>query len=132
MNTTDKVYGCILQSPDNTYLLVEGRHSGKWSFPKGHPNINELPIECAKRELLEETGLNAPFMYSKEYNLATGTYFLYKTRTETGCTIQDTHEISNTRWVTPEEMRNMSVNVDVNTFLRKLIRMNKQWRRNIL
>jgi len=126
--TNDKVYGCILQSPDNKYLLVEGRCSGKWSFPKGHPNTNELPIDCAKRELFEETGLNAPFMYTKEYILATGTYFLYKTRVEIDCDIQDSNEICSTKWVTPEEMRDMSVNVDVNTFLRKLRRMNKLWR----
>lgn len=122
LDMTDRVYGCILQSPNNTYLLVEGRQSGKWSFPKGHPANDEEPIECAKRELFEETGLNAPFMYSKAYNLATGTYFLYKTRMEINCSIQDYNEICSTKWVSAEEMRKMCVNVDVNTFLRRLLK----------
>jgi 8-oxo-dGTP pyrophosphatase MutT (NUDIX family) len=130
-NNSDRVYGCILQSPDNTYLLVEGRQSGKWSFPKGHPNTNETPLDCAKRELLEETGLVAPFMYSKEYILATGIYYLYKTRMETGCSIQDCNEISNTKWVTSDEMRGMSVNIDVNTFLRKLNQPTKKYKTNV-
>ena len=30
---------------------------GHWSMPKGHPEGNESPIETAKRELFEETGL---------------------------------------------------------------------------
>ena len=28
-----------------------------WSFPKGHPEGNEVPIETARRELFEECGL---------------------------------------------------------------------------
>jgi len=30
-----------------------------WVFPKGHAEGNELPLEAAKRELFEETGLAA-------------------------------------------------------------------------
>ncbi len=34
------------------------RHlSGYWGFPKGHPNEGETPLDTAKRELFEETGL---------------------------------------------------------------------------
>lgn len=32
-----------------------------WIFPKGHPEENETPIETAKRELKEETGLEADY-----------------------------------------------------------------------
>ena len=117
---TDPVYGCILVSQNNRYLLVQGRSTGKWSFPKGHPFINENPIDCAHRELLEETGLNPPFMMSGQYNLATGTYFKYNIRDEPNCSVRDINEIIRTRWVTPEEMKNMSVNVDVNTYLRRI------------
>ena len=114
-----RVYGCILQSPNNRYLLVQGRSTGKWSFPKGHPDEHETPIECARRELHEETGLVAPFMYTKTHFLATGTYFLYKTRTEDVCITNDIQEIQDITWVTECEMKKMSVNVDVSTFLRR-------------
>ena len=33
-------------------------HAGHWGFPKGHPEVGELPLKAATRELLEETGLH--------------------------------------------------------------------------
>lgn len=38
------------------FLLVR-HHAGHWAFPKGHPEGDETPMETARRELLEETGL---------------------------------------------------------------------------
>lgn len=39
-------------------LLVKNRNGKYWSFPKGHIEEGENEIETAKREILEETGLN--------------------------------------------------------------------------
>ena len=114
----NQVCGCILRSPQERYLLVQGRRSGKWSFPKGHPEVGETSLECAIRELHEETGLDAPFMYSYMYHLATGVYYLYNTRTENICDTLDPNEIMNTGWFTKKEMKCMPVNIDINTFLR--------------
>ena len=41
-------------------LLGKRRNShgaGTWSFPGGHLELNESVVECARREVLEETGL---------------------------------------------------------------------------
>ncbi len=38
------------------YLLVK-HLAGHWSFPKGHPEKGESPIDAARRELAEETGI---------------------------------------------------------------------------
>lgn len=114
----NQVCGCILRSPEERYLLVQGRRSGKWSFPKGHPEIGENSLDCARRELYEETGMRAPFMYSYVYQLATGVYYLYNTRNENICDTLDPVEIMSTGWFTKNEMKRMCVNIDINTFLR--------------
>lgn len=38
------------------YLLLK-HHKGHWDLPKGNIEIGEIPIETAKREVFEETGL---------------------------------------------------------------------------
>jgi 8-oxo-dGTP diphosphatase len=48
---------------DNQQVLLGRRHGSHgadtWCFPGGHLEFGESPIDCAKRELLEETGLAA-------------------------------------------------------------------------
>lgn len=55
----DQSFGIIpLRWQNNTweYLLVQA-HKKWWGFPKGHAEENEDGLNAAKRELLEETGL---------------------------------------------------------------------------
>ena len=40
------------------YLLVKNKKGGNWGFPKGHIEIGEDEHATAKREVLEETGLD--------------------------------------------------------------------------
>lgn len=46
----------------NDYVLLGKRKNshghGEWSFPGGHLELNETPVECGKREVFEETGIN--------------------------------------------------------------------------
>ena len=37
--------------------VVQQKGGAHWCFPKGHPEKDETPLETAKRELKEETGL---------------------------------------------------------------------------
>ncbi|MEB3162701.1 MAG: NUDIX domain-containing protein [Prochlorothrix sp.] len=57
---TDTAYGLIpvLTSPegDRRYLLIL-HQKGHWAFPKGHADPGETPLETARREVAEETGL---------------------------------------------------------------------------
>jgi bis(5'-nucleosidyl)-tetraphosphatase len=43
--------------PVHEFLLM--RHADHWDLPKGHVDGNETEIECALRELAEETGITA-------------------------------------------------------------------------
>ena len=55
--------GVIVRRRDGRFLLGE-RHgsfgSGKVAFPGGHLELNESWDECARREVLEETGIALP------------------------------------------------------------------------
>ena len=51
-----------LDSNNDTYLVGQYRYTlneYSWEIPEGGCPINELPLEAAKRELKEETGLSA-------------------------------------------------------------------------
>lgn len=53
------VYGAIIVNVDRAeWLMVKGRTSGRWSFPRGKADAEETGEACAVREVLEETGLD--------------------------------------------------------------------------
>lgn len=60
MGTIDKSYGIILvlrKDNDEDEFLILQQWQGHWSFPKGHAEEGETPVETAIRELAEETGI---------------------------------------------------------------------------
>ena len=56
----EKSFGVIMFHQDQGVikcLLVHHRSGNHWSFPKGRPESDETPVQTAKRELEEETGI---------------------------------------------------------------------------
>ena|SRR5205809_4659903 len=47
----------IRGNPIREFLLM--RHADRWDLPKGHVDPGESELECALRELQEETGITA-------------------------------------------------------------------------
>ena len=92
----------------------------EWGFPKGKKNKNESPIDCAKRELLEETNI---IISDKELNIETQyeekfiadnsleyshIYYTYECLPETKLEYDSTNihqltEISKIEWLTYED-----------------------------
>lgn len=119
-----KVYGSVAMTPENTVLMVKGRKSGKWSFPKGHKNRGESYLDCALRETEEETGVvlknHIPVGFSR---LSVGEYFFFEVDNEMPTHVNDTREVLEARWVPMSDLCSMPCNVDVNNFL---IRLNRR------
>jgi ADP-ribose pyrophosphatase YjhB (NUDIX family) len=128
--TTTKVpiYGGILHTVYegvDYYALVQGRHTGKWSFPKGHLQLGETGPECALREIAEETGLDE-VDHARSIGtlfLHYGTYYLYECAGFDPLLPRDQKEIVHAKWMTLEEMRGVSLNADVSQFRKQRCRV---------
>lgn len=114
----NQVYGSIFLSPRNRVLLVKGRKTGIWSFPKGHPKQGETAFQCAKRETYEETGLELPPFIERILILAKGSYFVLRSQ-EYECQIRDKKEVSEVEWVDLKDIMNYNFNIDVSSFLKR-------------
>lgn len=64
----DHSYGIVpLQREGDRWLVFVIRHrGGHWTLPKGHLEGTETPLDAAKRELFEETGLTVQNMLFAE------------------------------------------------------------------
>ncbi len=95
------------------YLIIlnkKGNYIGHWGFPKGHMEEGESEFETAKREILEETGLEVEFIdgfrevvnYSPRPGIKKdAVYFLAKAASD-NVTLQKS-EVAGFRWLTYEK-----------------------------
>lgn len=121
-----KTYGaviCIKEESGDLYALVQGSYTGKWSFPKGHSNEGEKPLECTLREVGEETGIDKLPEPSEYIQIGYGNYFVFYLEEVIPLIARDTREIMNTKWVTLEEMKRMSLNADASLYIKRCINM---------
>ena len=112
-----KVYGCICITETNKILLVKGRKSQKWSFPKGHrERWDKTPLDCALRELREETGLRLQSSSIGTRKYKAGEYFIFSLPNEYRLFPEDSNEIDEVGWFEFETVESMNKNVDVSLF----------------
>ena len=109
--------GSSNSNSNSHYLLVKGRQTGIWSFPKGHSIKGETPLECAKREIREETGIHLNQEPVRAQRLKGGIYFVFDFPNIVLSVLEDNFEIEENRWVTREEMEYLIVNSGVKDFL---------------
>lgn len=116
-----KVYGVICISRDNRLLLVKGKRTGIWSFPKGHLKGNETSQQCALRELEEETGIVLkPETFYLTRKLFAGEYFFYQVDDEFPVEPKDTFEVSDGGWFSLEELPRLHCNADIVNLINRL------------
>lgn len=109
--------------PKALYLLVKGRQTGIWSFPKGHAKQGEDPLQTALREIQEETGMTFPNQLPyRAQRLKGGIYFYFACDPLLPFQDMKPHdawEVEETRWVTLQEMGELPTNSGIKDFLRK-------------
>ena len=99
-----KKCGIIIKDIQNDQvLLVFGRKSQKWGFPKGHMEEGESEEETALRELKEETGivLHASFDHKNRIRFRNNIYFIINVNKNEICpqiNVQDIKEIEKVSW----------------------------------
>ncbi len=118
---TANIYGGIIRCRSTSrYVLVQGRSSGKWSFPKGHKNsAEESPMDCVSREVGEEIGRDVLPSPSKAVPLHVGYYYLFEVDEEFELKPRDVNEVGSCGWFSVEEMAKLSLNVDANKYYRE-------------
>lgn len=134
MSTTYKRCGIVLVHHHpvhgSQFLLVLGRKSDKWGFPKGHMEAGETEEETAIREVQEETGICIPrsrLSQTNKVRFKNNIYFivLYDI-TEDGDFGQniDFKEIASIRWFTTQELLELEMNkcnFGLSMFIKKFI-----------
>ena len=121
-----KVYGAIMRYKDKDtneiyYALIQGRYTGKWSFPKGHSNKGEEPYDCVKREVFEETGIQTLPNPTSDQRIGFGHYYIFDVETKYSLNPQDCKEVMDKRWVTQYEFDELQLNVDASYFKKSLV-----------
>jgi ADP-ribose pyrophosphatase YjhB (NUDIX family) len=111
-----KVYGSIIINNEGEVLLVHGRLSKKWSFPKGHCKKGETDLQCASRELYEETGLVLNEKYTSYHKLKGGSYFVFAVTGRPLANRRDNREIDEVAWFPLKNINSIDTNVDVSIF----------------
>ena len=113
----NKKCGIILfDEKKESYLLVYGKKSQKWGFPKGHMEFGETPQETALREFYEETGYSLKNVdLDKTFMVKNNTYFLINVCEVENHLIQkkkyipDNKEIQFFEWISLVNLLNMDV-----------------------
>jgi len=75
-------------------------------------------MECTKREIWEETGIENlpdPVEYLR---VGYGYYYVFILPSKYNLLAHDTNEIMKTAWVSVEEMKSLELNADVNQYIR--------------
>jgi 8-oxo-dGTP pyrophosphatase MutT (NUDIX family) len=134
---------------DQKVLLIFHRKLQKWLPPGGHMDANETPPEAAKREALEETGIEVelihqenvwidrwnaksferPYLCLLEEIPSFGNSpahqhidFIYVGRPVGGQIIQNDHETSGIRWFSWEEIEALKPDEEIFTETQQVIR----------
>lgn len=111
--TKTREYKCgVILRCEEKILIVYQKASGLWGFPKGRKYENEEIFVCAKRELLEETGIDLDKLkFRRSHTHSIGCFRLFDVSLQTCITnihiVPDEKEIEKIEWKTLHEIRDI-------------------------
>jgi len=90
-------------------FIILHKHGNHWGFPKGKANSGEAPLESARRELKEETGLEVEQVLCEQPIIETYTFYRNKAKVDktvhyypaivSGAFILQPEEIRDGKWL---------------------------------
>ena len=115
--------------PTSYFLVVQGRTTDIWSFPKGRmKNEVESEEEAAKREVKEETGIDVDINFISmlpTIKIGKNVYFVYQTEKTkfSSFKINDTLEVKDVKWLSVDHLDILGLNC--NKDIRAVLKMRK-------
>jgi 8-oxo-dGTP pyrophosphatase MutT (NUDIX family) len=117
----------LMRLVDNVphFLMLKGRRSNVWSFPKGHPEMSDSnsPLRTAVRETKEETGLINDVDYmivGDAIRFGKRPYWLGIVQGEPNVRLC-LHEHIDWCWATRADIEQMESNTDVRAWVKKTL-----------
>ncbi|GMM30381.1 decapping enzyme complex catalytic subunit [Martiniozyma asiatica (nom. inval.)] len=139
--STIPVRGCALLNENmDKVLLVKGVESNSWSFPRGKISKDEKDVDCALRELDEETGFDASDLIDEdayvERTIRGKNYKIYIVKNVPEDTVFDPKakfEITDIQWYSIKKLNRIINNNGnnyflVNTMLRPIMSHINRWK----
>ena len=129
----DQCGGILFDKTGKYVLLIKQRLSNKWGLPKGHMNkreiINNDKMECVKREINEETGINLnkiKYYYIDSLCINNREFFIFqinKYKESINLNPFDLNEICDYEWISIWDLHNFCKNNNCNRTLREMERL---------
>ncbi|QCI13330.1 NUDIX domain-containing protein [Pseudomonas putida] len=113
-----KLRATVICRRDGEVLFVRKRNA-KWNLPGGTVERNETPLQAARREMVEETGLDFDELrYIAEYREEKVIHYLFEAR-KTTAKPRPLNEIEACRWLRPKQVAKRRVRRPIRTILKR-------------
>lgn len=119
--------GIILYNTNDKILLVKGKQTQKWSFPKGRVEDNETVEQTALREFIEETGrtFNNKELCVAKFRHYNSHLFITKIESQDLPVISRVNEdeIEEIKWVSPYEVSDWELNSSLKAYINEFYKL---------
>ncbi|MBK4996626.1 NUDIX domain-containing protein [Pseudomonas sp. S37] len=113
-----KLRATVIYRKDGQVLFVRKRNA-KWNLPGGRVEPDETPLQAARREMAEETGLAFDELrFVSEYREERVIHYLFEAR-KAADKPRPLNEIDACRWIKPRQVGKRRVRRPIKTLLRR-------------